>query len=98
LRAHRTNAIFVFLGGEKTKNNFSDILIKSQGQLLGQATGIGPVNNWNVAGLDVAISGQKSEDLMAQARDLVGKITSHPEVPKKMPKIFTTLPRLQKFI
>jgi hypothetical protein len=38
------------------------------------------VKNRKVAGLNVAISGQKSEHLIGQARDLIAKIEANPEV------------------
>jgi hypothetical protein len=46
-------------------------------QLFGQSRGIGYVQDWNSAQLNAAIDGQKAEQLLAQARDLVGKIVAH---------------------
>lgn len=71
------------IGGDKGLEQhvtIPNILTKYNSQVFGASHGTGTVNVWEVAQLNAGVPGAESGDLYGQARDLVSKMQSHPEV------------------
>lgn len=59
---------------------FLDILKKYNPNVFGAAHGNGTWDNYNVSYLNMAISGERANNLPAQAKNLVATFKAHPEV------------------
>ncbi|TKR59958.1 hypothetical protein L596_029561 [Steinernema carpocapsae] len=71
------------IGGDKELDQhitIPNILRKFNPKLFGQSHGVGSVNVWESAYLNAGVPGAQSSDLPGQAKDLVQKIKTHPEI------------------
>jgi lysophospholipase L1-like esterase len=71
------------IGGDRsldTHVTVPNVLRKYNPQVFGASNGVGTVTVWERAQLNAGVPGAESGDLLGQARDLVQKMRTHPEV------------------
>ncbi|CAP23709.2 Protein CBG02892 [Caenorhabditis briggsae] len=71
------------IGGDKSLDEHitvANVLRKFNPNLVGASKGIGSENVWEVAHLNMGVSGAESKDIIGQARTLVSTMHSHSEI------------------